>query len=235
MKTANFVLAVAALGLGLVSSGWAQTIVGFNDGSNGVANVSADATTLETGLDSGVLAFGPGLIKPETGSNQVFVGGDPQDSNWDLATALDDDYYYSVSVAVASGSVADFDSATFETFSQNDSRTFYLFSDLTGFTASDSLGSFVQGANNTGADSHTVTISDAALASVTGSVEFRLYFINQASASTFEDSGFRAISSGSDFVSFAGSVTPVPEPSALAFLGLGGGLLLVLGRRRLRS
>jgi len=207
----------------------AATLVGFNDGTN----APASASTLEPGVDSGTLAFGPGLIKTESAANQFLVGGDPQGTNWDLATALSNDYYYSVTIAPDAVSSLTFSSATFETFSQNDDRTFYLFSDASGFNELDVLGSFVQTSTGAGANgtAHTIDLSSSGLTGITSATEFRLYFTNEVTASTFEDSGFRASGAGSNFVSFDGSVAPIPEPTA-ALLFCSAAAMGLLRRRR---
>ena len=204
------------------------TLVGFSDGTNSPAS----ATTIEPGIVSGSLAFGPGLIKTDNGANEFFVGGDPVGSNWDLADALNGDYYYSVTITPNATSSLSFTGATFETFSQNDDRTFYLFSDVTGFAEGDVLGSFLQSSTAAGAagTAHTIDLSGSGLTSLTSTTEFRLYFTNEDSANIYEDSGLRASGTGANFVLFDGSVSSIPEPSAALLLG--AACLMGLTRRR---
>ncbi len=208
----------------------AVTIVGFNDGTT----AQAGASTLDSDLTSATLDFGPGLIKPETGADDFFVGGDPQGTIFTLQNALDNNYYYSITITPGIGQQVDYDSVTIATFSQNDLRTFYLFSDLTGFTATDSLGSFEQPLTTISAAGtpNMFSLAGDGLDSVTTPVEFRIYYSDEDSPSTFDDSGFRAPGSGLDFVSVDGTLSAVPEPSNLILVAFGS---LMLASRRVRS
>lgn len=220
-------------GLALAASAQAQLIVAFNDATT----ATTAASTLNADLTSAVLGFGAGLDKPKT---QVFtsgvqfgVNGDPQGSAWTLQNAIDNNYYYSLTITPDAGSEVDFDSVVLSTYAQTAAKDFYLFSSVTGFTAADSLGTVAQPGIGAGAPgvANTISLAGAGLDSVSSAIEFRVYF-TAATANTFNDSGFKATASGNNFVEVNGTVSAIPEPSSFALMAGALGGIALLRRRR---
>ena len=141
--------------------------------------------------------------------------------------------YVSVTVAPQAGNQIDFTNFHLNIASNVQTalgpQNIDLLSSLTGFTAADSLGTF-NPANPGGFanSSHDFAISDPALAGVTGSVEFRLYFSNIGNRISIGN----VFNGGAvtDDVVISGTVTAVPEPSTIGLLVLGS--LAIAGIRK---
>ncbi|QTN32376.1 PEP-CTERM sorting domain-containing protein [Akkermansiaceae bacterium] len=96
-----------------------------------------------------------------------------------------------------------------------------VFSDVGGFSSdADAIGT--QNWTGTAGGTETDTIDLSSLPRITAATEFRIYMITNASTASH---GFAL-----DNITFEGTVTVVPEPSAFALLGIAA--LGLLRRRR---
>lgn len=195
------------------------------------------ATTLDSALaDSGTVVLGAGLNQAwnnAAAENGLLTVGY---NTTTLAAAITANDYFSFTLDVGSNFV-DFDSITAYAKAQNAAADVYLLSSATGWADTDSLASFatVDGTAGGQGDLWEIDLSGVSeLQTITGSVEFRFYYVTKSTAtpSNFTFAGFRNPNS-QDVIPDIAFYGTVPEPSTYAaiagLLALG---LAVMRRRR---
>jgi len=207
------------------------------------SSAKVNASTVGAGLTAGVLS--PVNLNAPQGIDLAF---DPTDhyiawsrsagtSDTSLAAALAENTYFSFTLTPDAGQALTITSLSLEAVAGTagpSDRSFFALSDITGYTTGGLLltGSTVSGSplmpyNTTTFDqSFSVDLSANSLfANITDSVTFRIYL---RTPTTSQNIGFNDLT-------INGLVTAVPEPSALALLGLGGFALLAVRHRRSQS
>ena len=161
----------------------------------------------------------------QTGSNFLAVSPTITQSTVNLSTTLTNATYLSFTFTPASGFSLSMDSLTFGAFAGGSStRSFYVFSSLSGFTTADPLLSVTYSASGTVINNYSITLSGMpAYQNVTGPVEFRIY--DQAGGTS------SSIEIGNNII-LNGTVSAIPEPSTYAALVGGFSLTIVALRRR---
>ena len=210
------------------------------DTSVAASSVDAGATSSDLALNTpNVVALGSAWAGALSVGNANGAGNDT------LATAIDGDGvifdgsgtdggdYVSVTITPQAGKQIDFTNFHLKIASNVQTalgpQNVDLLSSLTGFTASDSLGTFNPADPGGFANSsHDFAISDPALAGVTAPVEFRLYFSNIGNRISIGN----VFNGGAltDDVVISGTVSNVPEPSTLGLILLSS-VAMVLRRR----
>lgn len=188
-----------------------------------------------TALFNGFTTTAPANTPPSNASAPIrYVRGTAGSADTQAALANGD--YFSFTLAPTAGSILNLQSFTID-ISVNggttnaDTAEFALFASGDGFSAGDpSMADILAPAASVTAPDmnalpysrYTVDLSSAAFQNLTGTVTFRLYVSNSASASVarFDD------------VTINGTVSAVPEPGGPLLLALG--LCGVVGRRRRR-
>jgi len=155
----------------------------------------------------------------------------------DLADALTAASYFSFTLTPNAGQSLDLTTLSFDAVAGTagpSDRAFYVLSDKTGYTTSALLlsgdtttGSPLIPYNTTTSDQlFSVDLSGNSLfQNISDSVTFRFYLRTPTSSQNL----------GFDNLTVNGSVIPAPEPSSIAFLGLGGLALLAANRHRRRT
>ena len=150
------------------------------------------------------------------------------------ANAITSGDYFRLTLTPTAGNSITVSSLSFDAFAGTagpSARQLYVFSDKTGiaggselFTASTVSGSPLIPYNTAAAGQNfSIDLSGyAALANITDSVTFRFYTQTPTAAQSL----------ALDDITFNGIVSPAPEPSSFALLGLGGLALLAVSRRR---
>jgi hypothetical protein len=152
------------------------------------------------------------------------------------ADAISSGDYFRLTLTPTAGNSITLSSLSFDVYAATagpSARQVYLFSDKTGFSGGSELftGSTVSGSplipNNTAVagQNYSIGLSGySALANVTDSVTFRFY--------TQTPTASQGIAF--DNITINGTVAPVPEPSSLAFLGVGALMVLAASPRGVR-
>jgi MYXO-CTERM domain-containing protein len=211
-----------ALVAGLASAASAEVITSWvNFGQPGDQASSPVGTTAAnvTGIE---LTRGSGL--GVSAANNSFSS-----NGWDQGDGDDEQDYFSFGFTVADGYSVNLDSFWVGARSSNTGPGFLgLFSSVDGFTTN--LFTFTQ----SGTNFNNVVADLSSLDNLTGTVEFRVYALNEVSANggivgsggTFR---FGDYFDGANFSEMRFEGTVVPAPGAMALIGLGG---LVAARRR---
>lgn len=143
-------------------------LAAWNFTGNG-GNSTATAETLLTGVGSASASLGSGL------SSINYLGNSLAGSNQtgtSLSAALTGNDYLSFTISPASGRSVSITSVSVRPVSQNQTRTFVLFSSRNGFASGNQVGSFTANGNM---NLPLQTISVAGHADITSATEFRLY------------------------------------------------------------
>jgi len=197
-------------------------------GTNAAASQPLAATLLDSALASGTLSVGSGL-SASSAANTFGGSGFEQTS---LAGAMSAGDFLSVTITPLPGHALGLTSLTmlFGVSSAVTNFHISLASNVTGFTPGDTLWDFAFG--NTLPAAQTVNLTGiASLQSIASTLEFRIYGWRDGAGTTT----FRIRDNAGVDLSFAGTVSAIPEPGMYA-TSLG---LILLGvtpwaRRRLR-
>lgn len=192
----------------------------------GSSFASTDADPLSTASD---LTSGPGGTLVASTTNATW--GNPGQSapvaaltnvEGDKANALLDGHFATFTLDPNSGFAANLTSLTYyaRSFNNLDSPRYFLRSSVDGYTAD--LADSALNSNNTTAP--TITLSGSEFQNLQSPVTFRFYGYGARSGSSIRF----------DNVVLNGTLTVIPEPSTLAFMGGMLGLLLFNGWRRRR-
>lgn len=210
------------------------------------ANVGTRAPTVTaTNISASDFGVGAGLIdvlatqagsgandaegNPFGTANNRNFGGKKDEfgfSTGNLAAAITANDYMTFSVTPENGESFDLESFTFLGYRGSNgtraAQNWSLFSSVGGFaTSTDNIGT---GTNASGWNNQIVTLGDE-FNNVSTTTEFRLYIYGTSGGPTNSQTIF-------DKVIVNGVAIAVPEPSTLALLGAGLGLLAATGRRR---
>lgn len=120
-----------------------STLASWNFAGNG-GNASVNAGNLATGVSSANATLGSGLNSISYLGNSLAGSGQTAST---LATALSTNEYISFTITPSSGQAVSITSIQIRPVSQNQSRTFVLFSSVNGFTSGNQLGSFTANGN----------------------------------------------------------------------------------------
>jgi hypothetical protein len=238
-------LSLAAVLIASVAS--AQSFSVTYDFSLVAANVGGatdpTAPPVATGVTFGSFSATGLSANPNAGGRFSFttnaLGGIPSDNNFaNFTGSLNPAKYFEVTVTPQAGFTLDLDSIAF-TIQRSGTgiRSYAVRSDLDGFAAN--LPASINPANanlSVGAGNEFQWVFDANTSAQNGSlITLGSGFDALSSAVTFRFYGWNADSDGGTFsvdnVNLSGAVVAVPEPTALAILGLGG-MALLLRRRR---
>ncbi len=197
-----------------------ETNTSASDLSNG-AGVGFAITTNTVDQNGNAVSFSAPVAGNALTGRYV---SDIQTPSESLAAALADSNYISFTLTTG-GSTVDLSSFNFSYQISGGGATpgAYLLADAPGgtFDASDLIGGgdsvLPSGPNTT-----TISFDLTSVADFTADTEFRLYLATTATS----DWGFAY-----DNLQLEGTVTPIPEPTTTALLGLGG-LALILRRRK---
>jgi hypothetical protein len=128
---------------------------------------TANATTASTNVSTvlPVISRGSGHVADDYGNNTF--GGYAIDKTT-LTEAITANDYLSFTITPNVGQKMTIQSITFKAFSQNQTRSFALFSSVYGFTADKVLGTFIS-------SSGTTATMDVGLVNITSAIEFRIY------------------------------------------------------------
>lgn len=206
------------------------------------ASVHTNVTSLAAGLSATSLA----------GTHTGAVGTDQKPTGnfytaWNPATgfgggttaadALSTGCYFSLTLTPDFGNTISFSTLSFDIYAGTagpSSRQLYIFSDKTGFTAASTLlaasttsGSPLIPYNTASAGQHfSIDLSAyGALADVTDATTFRFYLQTPTAGQNLDF----------DNITVAGTIAAVPEPSTVAFLGLGGLAFVLAGIKHRRQ
>jgi len=184
--------------------------------------------TAASNLNTATLSLGSGATAGPAGGSLGFANAGSATS---LGTSITAQLYHSFTLTPSSGYKLNISGVTYNADASSGSSTFNfdLLSSATGFTSSNSLGTFsvVNGA----AASGTIDLSaNSSLQGVNSSIEFRIYVNRSAGAGTAAYYADDAVNSG--LFSINGSVVAVPEPKTWALIGIGSSFMLWNMRRR---
>jgi len=202
--------------------------------ANNAANVAAfSASSVDANVTAGVAGSGPGFDAIITAGGVLFGAegqGVSDGPNPNLAGAINDGDYFTVSISANAGYLLDLDSFDFGIGRAANGTTDYaVFTSIEGFDNGDEL-LFSDGGNivsTTASNDVSVDLSSSLYDSLE-TIEFRIVIDNRSSNSSSSSATFI------DNVTISGlaiSSVAIPEPSSVALLGLGG-LVLVARRKR---
>ncbi|AHF91747.1 anchor protein [Opitutaceae bacterium TAV5] len=248
MNTARLLTLALAAGLAAATLP-AVTLVTYDFEDTGDL-LKPDAASIATGVSAGAITLnnlgtGTGSGYYTYGSNRAItlLPGTAQTS-YSVSTVLSNATYLSIKLTVEEGYRLSIDTLSLQAAaggSAGTHRAFYVFSDLTQFTAP--VGSAYANVllfdrrnqsgfpgtlpiRSEGLKDYSVTLTDSAFKNIAGGteVEFRIYIQT--------DSIDRSVDFGN--ITLTGTLTPIPEPATNALL-LALGALAVAGLCRIRS
>ena len=242
------ILAATAATLAVTASAGAATLVDFGFAGAGNINESAPYTGGDTSVDPDVeitsgLRIGSGLdplTRPDSFSFFGFsdTNGGTTPEPFGIAESVSDNEFLTFSATADAGFTLDLSggSVVLDSFFKqgNGTRTFdglALFTSVTGFMAGDEVDTVTGIGFN--AARITLDIPDtSAFESVAGPVEFRIVPFRTATLgnATTDGGGANLDASAGAGVTLNGEVAAIPEPAAVAGIGLVG--LVALRRRR---
>ncbi len=235
----KILLSISAASIFAAASLYGQTIVSFQEtGAAGnlagaypidFSNDSITGITLtaDSNLDTAILALGSGATAGTAFGSLGFAGL----TTSTFSDAISGNVYQSFTLTPSTGFLLNISGVTFNADASNETSTFdfNLLSSLTGFTTSDSLGSF--SIVNSGNVTTTIATSGFdELQGVTSSVELRIYVNRSAGTGTAAYYADDGVNGG--LFSINGTVDVVPEPSTYALLALSGLALAGYAARR---
>ena len=221
----RFLPALLALSIGQAS---AAIIAEYNFNSSNLLSSDSESNTTAGSISSGAGILGGTDLSTNRGNGgtaAIYIKYSdlyPQNSGVKtLADAITDELYYSFTVTPDAGQSIDFTTFTAYIDKNGGGAIFgyYLLSSIDGFTTSDVIDSD----EGHGTNIRNINLDVSSLTGVTTATEFRLYIRTDNFTNGSNDFDF-------DDVVLNGTVTAIPEPSALALFGLGG--LMLLRRRR---
>jgi hypothetical protein len=233
MKT-KFMILIAALGLATATGGRGAVIASFEEtGTGGTITYPVDfindtitgiTLTADPNLDSATLAQGAGATAGTAGGSLGFASI----GSGTLSDAITGNIYHSFTLTPSTGYTMNISGVEYNADASNSTSTFNfnLFSNITGFTSGDSLGSF--SVVNSAASSGTINLSSVTALQGISSVEFRIYVDRSAGSGTAAYYADDGVNSG--FFSVNGAV--IPEPSSIILMGLVGLAAVVILRKR---
>jgi hypothetical protein len=215
--------------LGFGSAAFGQLVAWEITGANASVTNPQPAGLLAAHVTGGSLTIGSGVSASNT--NDFFSANGFNTTS--LAAAISGGDYLSFTITPAAGYALNISSVSFNTGVSTAVTNFNaaLLSSVTGFNSAGALHSYSFATTTPPAQSITLS-GTAALQSVTGALEFRLYgWRDSSGTSTFR---LRTLS-GNDLV-VTGSVSAIPEPGTYAVL-LGAAALAgaAIRRRRLAA
>lgn len=198
---------------------------------------TAAATTLGTNIDSAELGRGAGGTG--TAYSDTFAMRNAHSNT--LAGAISGNRYLTISVAADSGYALAFTNVFIRLQAQNATDYdvhFTLFAGDVGYAEGDELVTWNVGGTGNSADwlgqPRSLDLSGVTELQGVTSADFRLYIWGQDGGSFAQTGIGRAFTTdAADDLAFTGTISVVPEPGTLAFMGLGS-LALLLQRRRRR-
>jgi hypothetical protein len=229
MKHQNTNLAVAAtclLALGSsISSSHAAVLAKYEF----IGGSAAQTSGLATGSNVAFGGFNGGTSSPafSTSTDSIFVRySATAGTNNDLAEALNNDSYATITIINNTGDVYGLDELSFDFVwgpggNNSESGAMYVMSNRSAYAVNNELLSIAKDATDDTTSEVSADLSSLSSLGTGSSIEFRLYFSDNANNTS---PIFRV-----DNVTVNG--TAVPEPSSTVLLGLGG-LALILRRRR---
>ena len=239
----KILLSIAAASIFAAASLHGQTIASFEE-TGTAGNLASEypidfindsitgiTLTADSNLDTAILALGSGATAGTAGGSLGFANAGAAST---LSGAISGNVYHSFTLNPSTGFLLNISGVTFNADSSSSTSTFNfdLLSSVTGFTDSDSLGSF--SIVNGGSVTTTIDTSGfSALQGVTSNVELRIYVNRSAGAGTAAYYADDGVNRG--LFSINGTVDVVPEPSTYAMLALAGaGFAGYVIRRRRR-
>lgn len=245
-NTTKTIIIATLIALAIAARGaQADLVVGydFDTGANVATRVATSTHSDISATDFGVGAGLIDVLATQSGSGNLDaegnVFGTANDRNFGgtknefgfssntLATAITANDYMTFSVTPENSESFDLESFTFRSYiGRNTIRaanSWSLFSSVGGFAEVNAIGAGTTGVNETWTD-NVVTLGDE-FNNVSAETEFRLYIYGTSGGSSGSPTIF-------DKVVLNGAVTAVPEPSSLALLAGGLGLLAATRRRR---
>jgi len=233
-------LTIIGLAVATLAGAQAQTLISFSENGTGGDlsgaypidfindTITGIDLTAASNLSNATLSLGAGAQAGVAGGSLGFANSGNATT---LATAITANLYHSFTLTPSSGFELNISGVTYNADASSTTSTFNfnLLSSVTGFTSSDSLGSFsvINGGNASG----TINLSgNSALQGVDSTIEFRIYVSRSAGSGTASYYADDGVNSG--LFSINGSVAAVPEPSTWALIGLGSAFMLWNLRRK---
>jgi hypothetical protein len=191
-------------------------------------SLSGITLTADSNLTTASLALGSGASAGTAFGSLGFANAGDAST---LSGAITDSVYHSFTLTPTAGYQLNITGVSYNADASSGTSTFNfdLLSSATGFTSSDSLGTF--SVINSAAASGTInTSANTSLQGITSTVELRIYVSRSAgngTAAYYADDGVNG-----GLFSVDGTVTAIPEPGTWALIGLGSAVVLWRMRRR---